>query len=194
MDFRQIHGGGSNRIVGDIDAVHLNAGRSTRAPLNRNSGKSLFRWIQISAVLNLHASTELRQIQKVASAQREHFNLLRCFNILYDRLHGVNFSRGLGSDLDLDVSCSLLEHEVAIRRSAHGDCDRFIPVPTARCLGLDVILARDESYGGIRARGAGVHGTRCPSSHGFDGHRCPGHCRTSAIGNRSQNTAGGCLR
>ena len=94
-----IGGGRSHGFVGDVDAVHFNAGSAAETASEGDRRIASFRGVEVLTVLNLHARLKLGQIEEVASVHRQVCNLALRDDALHGRLLGVHLHRA-GLNLD----------------------------------------------------------------------------------------------
>ena len=87
-DLKLLYGAGRNiscrrahGFVGNIRAVHLDAGGPTEAAAKRNRGKSILS--HQNSVMDLHSRLELRKVEKIASIHGKIFNLVHVEHALH---------------------------------------------------------------------------------------------------------------
>jgi hypothetical protein len=103
--------GRSDRLVGNVEPVDFYARGAAKSPAEGDRGKTLLGGIEISAVLNLYAGFELRQVQEISPVNRQVFDLRAGNDSLDGGLVGVHGYRGtldgdngsFGADLQRDI-------------------------------------------------------------------------------------------
>ena len=134
---RNALGGRSDCFVAHVHAVNLDSRRAAVAATKRHRGKSRFRRVEVTTILNLHAGFKLSEVQEVPAVNRQIFNLLLCYNALHFSLLGIyehsprrhfhnricrskfqlDIASRHASDLDSDHHCDGFE---SMRRNTHG--------------------------------------------------------------------------
>src|ERR1700692_4814729 len=72
---RNVERGGADRLVGDVDAVHFNAGGAAESTAEGNRGGTALGRIEGRAILDLNTRLKLGKIEEVAPIDRQIFDL-----------------------------------------------------------------------------------------------------------------------
>jgi len=109
-------------LIDYIDSVEGNACLAALASGDRDSGVTRLRRIEGLAVLDLDARLKGRQLEIIASVERQLIDLARSDDTAHGDLFGVHLN-GTGANLDLGAGRRQCERDLKARRLAYFDHD-----------------------------------------------------------------------
>ncbi len=187
---RNVAGGRAYGLVGNVGAVHLDAGRTSEAPADGDRLIADLGGIEVGAVLDLHAGFELGEIQEVAPVDRQALNLVgrqhafhRCGLGVHGDRAGLDVHRGrFGADLQLEV-----------HRGVVGDLHQHLLLCRLETFGHNFhqVGSRGDGAGVVKAAAVGHHIGRDAGIDMGDGDLGAGNGRVAGVGDQAVDVAGG---
>src|SRR5580693_5640497 len=182
--------GRAHRLVADVHTVHGNSRGAPKSAAERNRGEADFGGIEVRAVLHLNAGFELREVEEVASVDREVFDLLFAEHTLHAGLLGIYRDR-LGLHFDDGAPRTHRQREIRPGCFAYSHDDSLLHGLKALSLSANRIIPRDDSAGGVGAAGRRGHMKSLAGVFIADGNFRGRNNPAAGIQNRALNAAGG---